>query len=160
MLLYKINKSNKLHMTWYDVKNTDLWKFTHLYPHLHSFDDSVWTSEGFHSLNLTVLIYVMNDRTTFSKVPLQFEATVKGLSGHGNSPISSQELMPARWIPSLVGGCGPATVLYEHPDERQTSLGKYHSPVPYHAGFIHRVLYNNKGGTPTLKPRQKISPKK
>lgn len=62
--LYKINKSNKLHMTWYDVKNTDLWRFTHLYPHLHSFDDSVWTSEGFHSLNLTVLIYVMSDRTT------------------------------------------------------------------------------------------------
>lgn len=64
VLLYKINKSNKLHMTWYDVKNTDLWKFTRLYPHLHSFDDSVWTSEGFHSLNLAVLICVMNDRTT------------------------------------------------------------------------------------------------
>lgn len=42
-------------------KNTGLWKFTHLYPHLHSVDDSVWTNEGFRSLNLMVLIYGMNN---------------------------------------------------------------------------------------------------
>ena len=68
--------------------------------------------------------------------------------------------MPARWMPSLVLGCGPDTVLYEHPDERQTSISKYHSPVPYYTGLIHRVLYKHRGGTPTLKTRQTISPKK
>ena len=34
--------------------------------------------------------------------------------------------MPARWMPSLVLGCGPDTVLCEHPDERQTSISITH----------------------------------